>query len=126
MQNFMNSSNGDHNREMDRIPIQMLRRTVLNVKESPADAKIDKLRAEGKLEELINNSEELKEIRVLLTGIDSRTVRPLRALISGLGTLRDIQELQDLELSAQELRKKANDIIISLEKGKNNGNFKSA
>lgn len=125
MQSFMNSPSGDHNREMDRVPIQLLRRTVLNIKESPADAKIDELRTTGKLEELINNSEELKEIRVLLTGIDSRTVRPLRALISGLGTLRDIQELQDLELSAQELRKKANDIIIRLEK-ENNGNFKSA
>jgi hypothetical protein len=51
------------------------------------------------------------EIRQHLEAIDTATVRPLRAVLAGMGTDSDKAKLAELEIQAQDLRKELEELI---------------
>lgn len=53
----------------------------------------------------------LKEIKILLRGIDARSIRPLRAVMAGTATKQDKEELKKLEEYAMDLRIEATEMV---------------
>ncbi len=54
----------------------------------------------------------IAEIKSELTDIDTRTIRPLRATVSGVETVDDIKMLSNLEANASALRDKLKQLKI--------------
>lgn len=52
-------------------------------------------------------SHSVEDIKIMLAGIDSRSIRPMRSILAGTATEEDRKELAALENFARDLREEA-------------------